>query len=217
MPLNHENGGLPLLRTWGLDVSVAPMAILAIHGRDQSSGLMQEYSRRFGNVPAKFYAPEAHGNSWYPQPFLNPIEDNQPDLDQALHTLESSLEMIEMDGFTRDQTLVWGFSQGACLLSQWMTSRAPRIAGAILHTGGYLGPQTPEPAGQFPTKTHIIMRSIQKDPFVPAQRVLETRDVLREMGADVDCRVDPGNEHIITDEAFQASASLIVRVNGISD
>lgn len=214
---NNENRGLPLLRTWGLDVVVASVAILAIHGRDQTSGLMQEYARRFGDIPGRFYAPEAQRNSWYPQPFLNPIDDNQPDLDQALQILESSLDVIEKDGFTRDRIIVWGFSQGACLLSQWLISHAPGVAGAILHTGGYLGPKKQAPAAQFPAKTQIIMRSIQRDPFVPAQRVLETRDVLKEMGADVDCRVDPGHDHIITDEAFQASASLIHKLNAVTD
>lgn len=217
MGTSSDSRGHPSLRTWGLDVAVAPVAIVAVHGRGQSSEVMREYSCRFGSVPARFYAPDAPGGSWYPSPFMDPIEANQPELDRALGTLEQTLDVVERDGFTRDRTIVWGFSQGACLLSQWMISRAPQIAGAILHTGGYLGPRTQDPGGLFPTKTQIIMRSIQQDPFVPARRVLETRDALRGMGARVDCRVDPGNEHIITNEAIQASASLVLEVRPISD
>ena len=216
MGKNNGSRDHPPLRMWGLDVAVAPVAVVAVHGRGQSSEVMREYSRRFGSVQARFYAPDAIGSSWYPRPFMDPIEGNQPDLDRALRTLEQSLDVVERDGFTRDRTIVWGFSQGACLLSQWMISRAPQIAGAILHTGGYLGPRTQNPGQLFPTKTQIIMRSIQQDPFVPAQRVLETRDALRGMGARVDCRVDPGSEHIITDEAIQASASLVLEVRGTS-
>ncbi|RCW45726.1 phospholipase/carboxylesterase [Halopolyspora algeriensis] len=211
---NRHDGGAML--QFGVARADAELAVLAVHGRGQDPTFMQQTAQRFGASPARFYAPEAAGNSWYPQPFLEPLERNQPDLDEALHTIDLCLGHLAEVGFGPDRTVLWGFSQGACLLSHYVLSSPRRFAGIILFTGGYLGPgprQAPE--GEPLREVPAVLRSIDRDPWVPRSRVEDTAALLTHAGAGVDLRIDPGTEHIITDEACAATTRLLGDVSAL--
>ncbi|MFJ6376240.1 alpha/beta hydrolase [Pseudarthrobacter oxydans] len=186
------------------------MAILSVHGRGQNPEIMQDFAS-FLNVPgARFYAPSAEGATWYPEPFLEPLERNQPQLDLSLALIPQYLTIIASAGFTPENTVLWGFSQGACLLSHFLATRHYRCGGAVLFTGGHLGPgPLPEHAGRPLTGMPVLMRTIAEDPWVPRWRVRETAATLTRLGANVDLKVAPGTEHIITAEAFEAASELI--------
>jgi phospholipase/carboxylesterase len=206
---DNPHFGAPMV-TWGSDPSQAHAAVLAVHGRGQDPGFMQEQSRRLKASRMRFYAPHAAGSSWYPQPFLAPLEQNEPALTHALDALTARLEEIKGDGFAAKDIFLWGFSQGACLVSQLALTRPDSYAGLLLHTGGFVGPNAlPVPAGQPLWNVHAVVRSPDRDAFVPRQRVEETAAALRSAGATVDLRIAPGTEHIITDEAMAASTRLL--------
>lgn len=206
--------GTPVLE-WGLEREQAQVAVLTLHGRAQDPGFMRDTAGRFGAVPARFYAPEAAGNTWYPRPFLAPVEDNRPELDAAFDVLEGCLDRLAGEGFTRERVVLWGFSQGACVLSHYVLTTAPgRFGGMILFTGGYLGPDPlPPPEGEPLSGVRTVLRSIDQDPWVPRSRVEETAAVLSRAGAPVDLRIDPGEEHVITDEACAAATGLLNAAN----
>ncbi|NKQ51385.1 phospholipase [Amycolatopsis sp. K13G38] len=196
---------------WGPPRDRAACAVLAVHGRGQDPGFMRDTAARFGAVNARFYAPEAPGSSWYPHPFLVEPTRNQPALGRSLSTIGTCVERLGEQGFGPERVVLWGFSQGACLLSQYLLTVAPRAyGGAALFTGGYLGPgSVPPPAGNPLRGLNVVLRSIEHDPFVPSRRVEETAAVLTKAGASVDLRIDPGDEHMITGEACAAAARLL--------
>lgn len=202
------------LERWGGEN--AGVAVLTVHGRAQNPQVMKEYSVRFGPDTATavaFYAPRADGDSWYPEPFLVPLERNAVDVERGLDTIDRCLDQLHSDGFGPGSVVLWGFSQGACLLSQHLLTRRPSVAAAILFTGGYIGRQPLNlPPGSALAGLPIIIRSIENDPFVPPWRVRETAALLESLGADVDLRIDPGAEHVITDEAYASAAQAIARL-----
>ena len=197
------------LLIWTLGEGAADRAVIAAHGRTLSPEDMQARSEGFWDVGAvQFFAPRAPGNTWYPKPFLEPIADNEPSLTASLAALDDALAAALAAGFTADRIALWGFSQGACLVSHWLLTRPRQVGGAIIHTGGFIGPDAlARPAAPLPIP--IVMRSIQHDPFVPASRVLETAELMRAAGATVDLRIEPGDEHIVTDEAMLASSAML--------
>ncbi|MCR3722886.1 MULTISPECIES: alpha/beta hydrolase [Prauserella salsuginis group] len=200
----------PPLQEWGVPADRAELAVLAVHGRGQDPAFMRDTSMRFGQVPVRFFAPEADGNTWYPLSFLEPVERNEPALGRSLRVLEDSLVGIARAGFDARRVVLWGFSQGACLLSHLILTAPRPVAGLVLLTGGYLGTEPPLVQGErFLRGVPAVVRSVENDPWVPRDRVEATADVLRRAGAAVDVRIDPGDEHIITDEACRSATDLL--------
>lgn len=197
------------MATWG-DPD-APLVVLALHGRGRDPDDMRATAARFGDVPARFVAPPAPGGSWYPKPFLEPFDENRDALLRALGIVDDELARLADAGVGRDRVVLWGFSQGACLAAHHLLVRDPRpCAGLVLFTGGFVGPDpVPAPPAGALAPTPAVLRSISRDPWVPAHRVSDTASLLVAGGARVDLRIDDGDEHVITDEACAAAAGLL--------
>ena len=204
-----RHGARPVLE-WGAAEADAELAVLTVHGRAQTPAFMRRTAERFGAAPVRFYAPEAADNSWYPHSFLDPQHRNQPELDEALRAVDAWLEHLAEVGFAPHRVVLWGFSQGACLLAHHALTAPRRFAGIVLFTGGYIGPEPmSEPEGEPLREVPVVVRSVEHDPWVPRFRVEHTAALLAGAGAAVDLRVDPGSEHVITDEACSAATRLL--------
>lgn len=200
----------PSMLEWGASSREAKVAVLAIHGRGQTPESMKEFSTSLSTPNARFFAPSAENASWYPHPFLEPLEKNQHELDRSLALIPQFLSAIASAGYSPEKTVLWGFSQGACLLAHYLAMRHFKCGAAILLTGGYIGPNPlPEFRGLPLADIPILMRTVAEDPWVPQWRVEETAENFSQRGAKVDLKVAPGAEHIITKEAFAAASELI--------
>ena len=196
--------------TWGSEPDQARTAVIAVHGRGQSPDYMRDQSSRLDARGIRFYAPAAFGQTWYPKPFMNALTDNEPDLSRSMDVLELLVATVEAEGFPRDRIILWGFSQGACLISHLALTRPGQLGGLALMTGGYVGPDAlAAPRGLPLEGMPVVMRSIDQDPWVPRGRVEQTAQTLSAAGAGVDLVIAPGNEHIITDEAMSAVGRLL--------
>ena len=208
------------IQTWGLVPETAPVAILAVHGRGQDPSFMRQLTERI-DVPAFVAAPVADDASWYPGSFLLPPEQNQPGLDGGIAAVGRALDLLESCGFGPERIVLAGFSQGACLLSHYLlgTADAPahpaRFAGALLLTGGFQGPLEEQPPAPVPALAGmpVVMSLGTRDAWVPLPRAEATRDALVASGARVTFLPFEGDEHIITDEAVDASRALIASVS----
>src|SRR4051812_23601033 len=126
--------------TAGPSPDKAAGAIVLIHGRGASAqSILGLYSEL--NVPTlAAMAPQAAGHTWYPHSFLAPIEANQPYLDSALRRIDSLVAELLDGGLPAERIAILGFSQGACLATEF-AARHPRRYGAIIGlTGGLIGP-----------------------------------------------------------------------------
>jgi phospholipase/carboxylesterase len=157
-----------------------------------------------------FLAPQAGGWEWYPQSFLAPREANEPGLSSALKKIESIVELALAAGVPREKIAIGGFSQGACLTSEFAATHPARWAGLIAFTGGLIGPlgsdvsHTGDLAG-----TPALLLSGDPDPHVPWSRVEETAAVLTSMGAVVTLRRYPGKPHSVNEEEVELARALV--------
>ena len=118
----------------------ALVVVVAVHGRGQSPQYLREHLvERLDDPDICWLLPAAHDHVWYPAGFMAPAADNQPGID---HSLEAIDRIALSLAHRPDERIVWaGFSQGACLVSEWV-ARHPRRWGALLaFTGGRLGPE----------------------------------------------------------------------------
>ena len=76
-----------------------------------------------------YLAPQAAGNTWYPYSFLTPIEQNEPGISFGLQAIAEMLAQVEAAGIAAEKTIIGGFSQGACLVSEFVARNANATAG----------------------------------------------------------------------------------------
>lgn len=188
----------------------AAATVIMIHGRGASAESMLGLWDALAIPELAAIAPQAAGGTWYPQSFLAPIDFNQPYLDSALLRIESLVQNLIDQGTPSECIAILGFSQGACLATEF-AARHPRRYGAILGlTGGLIGPVGT--AFQYPGSlagTPVFLGAGDPDGHVPFERVQETAAVFGRMGAAVDVRRYPGMPHTVNAEEIDACRSLL--------
>lgn len=186
--------------------------LLLLHGRGATaqSLLTLYHELDLRNIAA--LAPQAAGNTWYPQSFLAPLQDNQPYLDSAMRRLELIVTDLLSRNVPSRRISLLGFSQGACLALEFAARHPLRYHAVIGLTGGLIGPPgTPRTyAGMFEAAP-VFLGSGDPDPHVPFERVQETAAVLEGMGAKVDIRRYPGLPHTINEDELAACRTLLRR------
>lgn len=203
----HSNG--PLLSR-GPAPEQADAVIVMIHGRGASAGSILSLHAHLAMPTVAAVAPQAAGQTWYPHSFLAPLDANQPYLDSALKRIETVVIDLISRGVPGEKIALLGFSQGACLTTEY-AARHPRKYGAIIaFTGGLIGPPgTARAYAGSLAGTPVFLGSSDPDPHVPFDRVQETATVFAGMGATVDLRRYPGMPHTISEEELAAARQLV--------
>jgi predicted esterase len=203
-----------LILTAGPPLDAADGVLILVHGRGASARSMLELPEEIGAERFAVLAPQAERYTWYPNSFLAPLESNQPCLDSALRKLEGIVNELLAGGLASDRIALLGFSQGACLTSEFV-ARHPRRYGAVMVlTGGLIGPPgTPREYAGSLEQTPVFLGSGDPDPHVPFERVEETRDVFERMGAVVDMRRYPGMPHTIGQDELDACRKLLSNIH----
>ncbi len=152
----------------------------------------------------------AEGNSWYPGRFMEPIESNQPDVDHSLERIESLVAEAESRGIPRNQIALLGFSQGACVVCEYVYRH--RWGTVVSFTGGLIGPadQRWETDGPGLAGTPVLLTNSDSDPWVPLARTQQTAAVFRGLGADVRQPVYPARQHEVSNAEIGEARKLLL-------
>src|SRR5690606_36443728 len=81
----------------GADLSAAKAAVILIHGRGATADCIIRLAGTLdpeGTLPIAWLAPQAQGNSWYPLPFMEPIDQNEPERSNALGVIERLIASV---------------------------------------------------------------------------------------------------------------------------
>jgi predicted esterase len=188
----------------------ARLAAIMVHGRGASGHDILGLASEIGLDDVAYVAPEAPGHTWYPYSFLAPVEQNEPHLTRALQTLDDIVHDLMAEQRPRDRIALIGFSQGACLLLEFAARHPGRYAALVAFSGGLIGPPgTPRDyPGSF-DGTPAFLGCSDVDPHIPLERVRESAEVFRRMGASVDERVYPGMAHTVSRDEIAAAAALL--------
>jgi predicted esterase len=194
----------------GPAAATARVNVILVHGRGSSAGELMRLPADFAIPDIAFVAPEAPGRSWYPYSFLAPLEKNEPYLGRSLATLDSIVDDLRRQGVPRERIALLGFSQGACLALEFAARNAARYAALVAFSGGLIGPPgTPRAySGSF-AETPVFLGCSDVDPHIPVERVHESAEVFRRMGASVDERIYPGMDHTINAQEIVAATALL--------
>lgn len=202
--------GTQAVVTAGAPLAGAAGVLILLHGRGASAQDILGLGEAIAPAGWAMLAPQAAGGTWYPYSFLAPREQNEPFLSSALEKVRAVYDTALAAGIAAEKIAVAGFSQGACLSTEFV-GRNPRRYGALLaFTGGLIGPPgaplalTGDLAG-----TPVLLSSGDPDPHVPWARVEQSGELLREIGGSVTMRRYPGRPHTVSAKEVQEARGLL--------
>lgn len=190
--------------------SDAKKALVLIHGRGSTAQEILSLTANLEVGDFSFYAPQATNNSWYPYSFLALPESNEPWLSSALEVVKQTVSEIEKKGIPKENIYFLGFSQGACLLSEFAARNAAKYGGIVIFTGGLIGDKIyPENyTGNF-ENTPIFIGTSNPDFHVPVERVYATTNILKDMGANVTDKIYDNRGHTISEDEINLANRII--------
>ena len=201
--------GQPLL-TAGQSLEEAKAAMILVHGRGATAQSILEFGAVLAHPDLAYLAPQASGNTWYPYSFLAPIPQNEPGITSGLQAVAEAVTAIEAVGIPAEKIIVGGFSQGACLASEFVARHARRYGGLLVFSGGLIGPpgMTRHYEGALDGMPVFIGCS-DFDPHIPIERVTETADTLADLGASVSKRIYPNMGHTINQDEIDQAMQIV--------
>lgn len=201
------------IKTAGKLIGEAEKVLILLHGRGGRAEDILSLADYFPVDDFALWAPQASGgNTWYPHSFLAPPAQNEPWLSAALSLLQEIVEDIEANGIGRARMYFLGFSQGACLMLEFIARNAAKYGGVAAFSGGLIGDEVyPENyKGDF-NATPVFIGSSNPDFHIPVERVYATSNILRRMNADVTEKIYSGMGHTISKEEIETARAVIFK------
>lgn len=181
-----------------------------VHGRGATAESILSLAAEFRVPGIAYLAPQAEGYAWYPLSFLAPTQRNEPFLSSALAAVGRTVGTARAAGIPDERIFLLGFSQGACLATEWVARNASRFGGLFALSGGLIGDKV-TPGGYQPglAGTPVLLGCSDVDPHIPASRVEETGQILGSLGANVDLRLYRGMGHTVNGDEIAAVVTVL--------
>ena len=198
--MNGPHQGQPVA-TAGAPLERARAAMVMVHGRGASAESILTLVPSLDRPDFAYLAPQAQGNAWYPNSFLAPIPSNEPGISSGMQAIADVLARVEEAGIPLERTVLLGFSQGACLASEFVAQHARRRGGLAALSGGLIGPDgTPRDYAGSLDGTPVFLGCSDVDFHIPAARVELSARVLEELGGEVEMRLYRGMGHTVNED-----------------
>jgi predicted esterase len=204
--------------TAGPDPLDAAAIVIAIHGRGASPHDILALRGAIQRDDVAYLAPTAAGRAWYPNRFISPVESNQPFLDSALRRIDTLVDDLIARGVPHERIVFMGFSQGACLSSEYVARHPRRWGGLLMLSGGLIGaPGTTWDTPGSLAGTPVFVGCSDVDAHIPLERVEESAAVLARLNGDVTLRIYPGMGHTVNSDEVEHVRRVIDLARGRSD
>ena len=203
--------------TAGKHLEEASKVLIMIHGRGGTAEDILALKDYLEIKEFAVLAPRASGQSWYPYSFLSIPSQNEPWLSSALDVLKEIVDDIILKGVSNENIYFLGFSQGACLILEFVTRHATKYGGIAAFTGGLIGDKIYRGnyAGDF-SGTPVFIGTSDPDPHVPVERVNESAEVLEKMNALVTKKIYKNMGHTISKDEISTVNKIIFSKEEIS-
>jgi phospholipase/carboxylesterase len=208
--VNDPHRDQPVLSR-GANLKQAAAVVILLHGRGASAEDILGLSSEMYDKRVAYLAPQAAGHRWYPYSFMAPIAENEPFLSSALAKVASVVQLAVDAGVSRDHIVIVGFSQGACLATEFIARHPARYGALIAFTGGLIGPPEADlhhagDLGGMPA----LFSSGDPDPHVPWTRVVASAEQFTAMGAEVQTQRHAGRPHTVLPQEIKTARELVL-------
>jgi predicted esterase len=207
--------GQPVIYS-GAGLEDADLVVILLHGRGATAESMLPIAKALQTDRVSFLIPQAALNRWYPNTAFGPLEANEPDLSSALEIVDILTHDAIRKGFSHQQIAFGGFSQGACLASEYVARNARKYAGLFVFSGALIGPRDLQRnyPGSFDNMPVFIGGS-DVDPWVAHDLIRNTSSVFESMGASVDFRTYPGMGHTVNQDEIEGVRKMFANFKSV--
>lgn len=193
----------------------ARAGLIMLHGRGASAESILGLTEVLDTEGLTLHAPQAEGSVWYPQSFLAPREANQEGIDGAFAVIRTLVDELVAAGIPKERIMLLGFSQGACLATDFLYHHPEPYGAVFALSGGLIGP----PGTTWEDRTGLagtraFVGCSDTDPFIPAERVRETHETLQRAGAASTLKLYPGMPHTVNEDEVSHMNEMISAVRG---
>ncbi|MEO8619757.1 MAG: dienelactone hydrolase family protein [bacterium] len=198
----------------GAPLDTAAAVLIMVHGRGASPTSILSLVSAINRPQFAFVAPAAAGGTWYPYSFMAPREQNEPGLSSALRVIEALVTSLLQRGVPSHKIALLGFSQGACLSSEFSIRHPRRYGGVLALSGGLIGPAgtTWDDVTAALDGTPVFLGCSDIDFHIPKERVIESEGVFKRLGARVKRTLYPGMGHLVNDDEIAEVQSVLDEV-----
>ena len=196
----------------GKPLEEADAALIVVHGRGAAAQSMVPLARALDAEHMAILAPQAAHYEWYPQRFTAPKAQNEPYLSSALNMLSQLVREVKDAGISADRLILSGFSQGACLTSEFAAQNPAHYGGLLIFSGGLIGEGTSVSAEAYEgslSGTPVFIGCSDRDPHIPLTRVQETTQILTSLGAEVTEKIYPNMAHTINEDELVRAREIV--------
>lgn len=209
---DDPHAGQPVVEA-GVPLGQGDAVVILAHGRNAGPANILELAEVLAVSGVTYLAPAAANRTWYPLSFLAERGQNEPFLSSALAHLARTVAEAEAAGVPPGHIVLGGFSQGACLTSEFVYRHPARYGGLLVFSGGLIGPpgttwDDASPLAGMP----VFLGCSDVDPHIPKARVQESAAVFDRMGATVTTRLYPGMGHTISDDEIGHARAILAAV-----
>lgn len=202
-PFHGPHQGKPVAKA-GVSPDEADAAMILVHGRGASAQSILMFADEFEQDNIHYRAIQADRHTWYPNSFLAPKEQNEPGISSGLQAIYDQIADLNESGIPTDRIVLLGFSQGACLASEFTARHPKRYGGLVALSGGLIGPEVDAQnyTGSF-KGTPVFMGCSDRDPHIPQERVHQTAEILASLDADVTKKIYPNMGHTVNEDEIR--------------
>jgi phospholipase/carboxylesterase len=199
--------------TAGTSVEAAELAVVLVHGRGATARSILGMAEALPRQGVASLAPQAADNTWYPNPFTAPVQTNEPGRTSGLQAIADAIDEATTGGIPIERVVIVGFSQGACLASEYVARNPTRYGGLAVLSGGLIG-ETVDPADYEGDLDHtpVFLGCSDSDPHIAEERVHETTAVFERLNGDVTERLYPGLGHGVNQDELDRVSEMVVRL-----
>lgn len=207
MPGPHQDQ--PLV-TAGPSLGVAEAALVLVHGRGATARSIIQMTEGLHQQGVAYLAPQAARNTWYPNAFTAPVESNEPGRSSGLQAIDDAVVEATDSEIPTEQVVILGFSQGACLASEYVARHPRRYGGLAVLSGGLIGESVaPTDYGGDLEGTPVFFGCSDIDPHIPEVRVHESAAIFEQLNGDVTKRLYEGMGHGINQNEIDHVSRMI--------
>jgi len=192
----------------------AKLAGVLLHGRGRTPEEMIEVAGKLGLEGVRWLAPRAPSGSWYPHRFMRELDWNEPQLSGAIETCDRMVNEVSEEGrLGPDRLVVVGFSQGACVATEYALRHPGKVGAIVVFTGCLMGP--PEENSEWLSRVgslkglKVLITGSDWDEWIDEAHTRATAQIFEELGADVRLRIYEGRPHIVSAEEIAEAREML--------
>ena len=187
--------------------------MIMLHGSGATAKGMFPLADELAQPDFHYLAPQAANHTWYPYSFLEPKNKNQPGISSGLQMLHDMLDSVVQSGIPETNIILLGFSQGACLTTEFTARHPQKLGGVIALSGGLIGPSIdPDKYSGSMDQTPVFIGCSDDDPHVPVERINETEVVFKKLHANVNKQIYKGMGHTISKEEIKEIRGIMADI-----